>query len=589
MKRPWQIWAAFTACVVVAVAAVGWLTYKAVAADRAEESARRQAAVEENARLALWRMETAISPLVAQESMRPVAVYEPFLATGRASPAASARRPVKDVTPSPLLTQIPERTLLHFQLDSGGRLTSPRVPVGAARDRACPQFLAAKPLHEAEERLDQLRTTLEFKTMLAVLPVPATVPLVASSVPVAIAQSSPRGPSADQQVQQQSRGVSEFQARSQFAAQNAAVPRQADEREGLPASEMPPLMTPFCLKGELFLARRVMVNGTEMIQGCWLDWPAIRTQLLSAIGDLLPAADLQPVASPAAEQSRLLAALPVRLEPGPLDDALPASLSPLRVSLVVAWVSLLLASLAVAGLLQGVISLSERRAAFVSAVTHELRTPLTTFRMYAEMLAEGMLPDEETRRRYLGTLCSEADRLTHLVENVLAYARLERGSPRERSRPVAVAQVLELATERLAGRARQAGLELVVQAADAVRDVHVLADASAVEQILFNLVDNAGKYAATATDRTLHLEVERRDGHVELRLRDHGPGVPAELRRRLFHPFHKSARDAAHSAPGVGLGLSLSRRLARDMGGDLQLDPPADVGACFVLSLPVAA
>ena len=75
------------------------------------------------------------------------------------------------------------------------------------------------------------------------------------------------------------------------------------------------------------------------------------------------------------------------------------------------------------------VALSERRGAFVSAVTHELRTPLTTFRMYAEMLAEGMVPSPEARQKYLETLRREADRLAHLVENVLQYARLERGRP----------------------------------------------------------------------------------------------------------------------------------------------------------------
>ena len=78
-------------------------------------------------------------------------------------------------------------------------------------------------------------------------------------------------------------------------------------------------------------------------------------------------------------------------------------------------------------LLAGVVALSERRAAFVSSVTHELRTPLTTFRMYADMLARGMVPDAERRQQYLETLRTEAERLTHLVENVLSYARLERG------------------------------------------------------------------------------------------------------------------------------------------------------------------
>ena len=76
-------------------------------------------------------------------------------------------------------------------------------------------------------------------------------------------------------------------------------------------------------------------------------------------------------------------------------------------------------------LLLGALSLGKRRADFVSAVTHELRTPLTTFRMYAEMLADDMVPDPDQRREYLSTLLVESNRLRHLVENVLTYARLE--------------------------------------------------------------------------------------------------------------------------------------------------------------------
>ena len=256
-----------------------------------------------------------------------------------------------------------------------------------------------------------------------------------------------------------------------------------------------------------------------------------------------------------------MAALPVKLITGELPIVPSDSLSPVRLSLLVTWGLLLVAALAVALLLYGVMALSERRAAFVSAVTHELRTPLTTFRMYAEMLAEGMVTDETTRRSYLETLRTEADRLTHLVENVLAYARLERGGPGARIGPVRVTELLDRASERLAGRAAEAGLVLRTQAPPDVLAIDAVADPGAVEQILFNLVDNACKYAAgkdsasknagTAESRTLELAVDRVNGSVRLRVRDHGPGVPERERKRLFQPFRKSAHDAANSAPGV--------------------------------------
>jgi signal transduction histidine kinase len=250
---------------------------------------------------------------------------------------------------------------------------------------------------------------------------------------------------------------------------------------------------------------------------------------------------------------------------------------------------MLLAALAVAVLLHGAVSLSERRGAFVSAVTHELRTPLTTFKMYSEMLAEGMVQEESRRKQYLGTLCSEANRLSHLVENVLAYARLERGSARTRVEKISLEQLIERVRPRLVQRAEQAGMQWVEDLDEKALRICVHVDVAAVEQILFNLVDNACKYGApSASEKILHLEALPDGKFAILRIRDHGQGISAQGARRLFKPFSKSAHEAAQSAPGVGLGLALCRRLSRSMGGNLSLDQSIRTGACFVLQLPIS-
>jgi signal transduction histidine kinase len=350
------------------------------------------------------------------------------------------------------------------------------------------------------------------------------------------------------------------------------------------------IMSPLWIGGELLLARRASIRGQDCIQGCWLDWPGLEKKLLARIQDILPDADLVPARTGAEENgSRRLAALPVILVPGelPSAEATPASPggSPERLSLLAAWACLALAAVAVAALLAGIVALSERRGAFVSAVTHELRTPLTTFRMYTEMLQGGMVAGEEKKGQYLATLSTEAQRLSHLVENVLAYARLERGRFTARSETVSLADVLERVKGRLEDRARAAGMRLEVQAPDEVLSATVKVDVSAVEQILFNLVDNACKYASGADDKRICISAARRGSECDLQVSDRGPGISPAEAKRLFQPFSKSARQAAHSAPGVGLGLALSRRLARQMGGDLRLDPGADGGAGFVLSL----
>jgi C4-dicarboxylate-specific signal transduction histidine kinase len=102
-----------------------------------------------------------------------------------------------------------------------------------------------------------------------------------------------------------------------------------------------------------------------------------------------------------------------------------------------------------------------------------------------------------------------------------------------------------------------------------------------------NLVDNACKYARSAADRRVQIDVRANGSHAVVSVRDHGPGVSADVEKRMFSPFSKSDREAANTAPGVGLGLSLSRGLSRSMGGDLKLVRPHEGGACFELSLPL--
>jgi signal transduction histidine kinase len=116
-------------------------------------------------------------------------------------------------------------------------------------------------------------------------------------------------------------------------------------------------------------------------------------------------------------------------------------------------------------------------------------------------------------------------------------------------------------------------------------------DATALEQIVFNLVDNACKYAGgRCAEPVVRVSLERHGRWAELRVCDSGPGIARGERSRMFRPFHKSADEAANSKPGVGLGLALCHRLARALGGKLTLEKPDGqaAGACFVLKLPMA-
>ena len=345
-------------------------------------------------------------------------------------------------------------------------------------------------------------------------------------------------------------------------------------------------LKPRWLEDELLLLRTAKLDGQTRVQGLWLDWPGLRTKLLETIKDLLPHAELS-ATDPSWLDATSMVTLPVRLLPGKVELGM-VEPSPLRRSLLIAWACFFIAATAVGVVLNRAMVLSERRGAFVSAVTHELRTPLTTFQLYSEMLADDMVPDPVKRREYLRTLCDESTRLTHLVENVLSYSRIERGRASARREDLLLSDLMARIEPRLRQRTQPTGLDLLVSVAPEAAETRVNVDALAVEQIVFNLVDNACKYAAPASkEKCLRVEVTVELRQAVVRVRDHGPGLTRQQLKRLFRPFEKSATEAAHSAPGVGLGLALCRRLARELGGDLALES-SDSGACFKLTVPRA-
>jgi signal transduction histidine kinase len=601
MKRPLHIYIVFGLCLVLVLGAMGWASFSVLRLDEESASARKQAILEENERLALWRMDSKLATLIGRENARPYYAYEPFYPAEKAYTRMFSKIETGEVlVPSPLLTEDNPQVLIHFQFKLGGLMTSPEVPRGNMLDIAESGYTTHERIEKAARRLSELKELLDRDVILAALPTEDQF----IEPPVQIAQLSNQG-LVEQAVQANQMAVAnedvqgrrnkkvqkqlnslEWQARSRTTQQAATIaniynnPKKPTRRVNVV------VMQPIWIKDVLVLARRVWIDGAEYIQGAWLNWPAIERGLMTDIQNLLPQAKLVKVKADDPESTNRLAALPAKLLPGQLGATTVPGLSPMQISMIIAWGCVLLAALAVFGLLKGAVNLSERRGAFVSAVTHELRTPLTTFRMYAEMLVEGMVPDPAKRESYLRTLQAEAERLDHLVKNVLAYSRLERSREGGKIESKRLSSLMERLEDSLAERARQAGMRFSVELTEQMLAAQVRADQAAFERILFNLVDNASKYAATAENKDIHLTAEPDGKYMQIKVRDHGPGIGSDVVRRLFKPFSKSVEAAAESAPGVGLGLALSLRLARKMGGELKLDPDKTQGTCFILSLP---
>lgn len=316
------------------------------------------------------------------------------------------------------------------------------------------------------------------------------------------------------------------------------------------------------IQNELFYLRRVKGR----LQGFWVDWPKLKGDLLARATNL-PGADLVP-------GDRLLNL--------PADLTAPGAASYLRWTkthtlLAGAWIFFVSIGLF---LLRKHSSLAKSQAAVIAAqqeqiekerrfarhVTHELRGPLTTFQLYHELLDEGLVP-EDKRPGYFKTLREESTRMGRLVGNLIAFADLERG------RALQMEQT-DLA-DAIKRSPRTADPNVDIDLGDAA-DANIHIDSVAFGQIIENILSNAERYGTPPTE----IRARRSGPNIELRITDRGEGPDCD-------PFkaYERGRHEGTATRGLGLGMSIAQGMARKMGGDLTLEPPAT----FLLTLPLAS
>jgi signal transduction histidine kinase len=327
----------------------------------------------------------------------------------------------------------------------------------------------------------------------------------------------------------------------------------------------------------LLLYRTVLVDDQGYRQGLVIDLPKLSEFLRrETLGDrALPRANL-------AFTTQLEEAIPG--DPGgsyayrhrfaePFDDlAVGLQLAPLADGSGVGSVYLLSVLLLLAGsaglfalyrMVGVTVGFAERRNNFVAAVSHELKTPLTAIRMYAEMLRDGIVPSEHKRQEYYGTITSESERLSRLINNVLEFSRLEKGTRQMNLVVGSLGPVVEEMAELLRPHAEREGFTLQVEADPELPPVRY--DRDALLQVLFNLVDNAIKYTRDAPQRLISLECRRREGGVAVLVRDRGPGVAPRHLTRLFEPFFRGETELTRRTKGTGIGLALVKGLVERM------------------------
>jgi PAS domain S-box-containing protein len=223
---------------------------------------------------------------------------------------------------------------------------------------------------------------------------------------------------------------------------------------------------------------------------------------------------------------------------------------------------------------------------FLSAMSHELRTPLNAIAGYVDLLAlEIHGPITEQQRTDLARIHHAQQVLLSLINDVLNFARLEAGRIEYRADRVPVEDLLSGLEPIIEPQVRSRGLSYRCEIPDP--GLSLIGDSERINQILLNLVSNAVKF--TDPGGTIHVEAFDEATHVRLAVRDTGRGIPADRLEQIFEAFVQLERHRTEdSQKGVGLGLAISRELARGMGGELTAVSEPGVGSTFSLTLPRA-
>jgi two-component system sensor histidine kinase KdpD len=220
------------------------------------------------------------------------------------------------------------------------------------------------------------------------------------------------------------------------------------------------------------------------------------------------------------------------------------------------------------------------RTALLTAVSHDLRTPLASAKAAVTSLrSRDIRWTDEDRDELLATADESLDRLARLVNNLLDMSRLQAGALSVFPRPAGLEEIVARALDDLG----PPGHDVVVDIPDSLPEV--LVDPAILDRVIVNLTSNAIRYSPAGQPPL--LTASALGDHVELRIADRGPGIPAPERESMFVPFQRLGDT--DNTTGVGLGLALSRGLTEAMGGTLEPEETPGGGLTMVVSLPAAA
>jgi two-component system, OmpR family, phosphate regulon sensor histidine kinase PhoR len=220
---------------------------------------------------------------------------------------------------------------------------------------------------------------------------------------------------------------------------------------------------------------------------------------------------------------------------------------------------------------------------FVSNVSHELRTPLSLIRMFTETLSMKRVQTEEKKQEYFETILHETERLTHLINNILNFSRMEAGKKQYHFEQIVLNDVVADIMKTYSSHLEHEGFTAVIQLTENIRAA--FADREAVAEALINILDNAAKYSTG--DKYIRIKTGETESMCYVEVEDHGIGIEKHLHKKIFETFYRVSTGLTNNVKGSGLGLSLVSHIMDAHGGMIELESETGKGSTFRLIFPI--
>ncbi|MBN1482070.1 GHKL domain-containing protein [candidate division KSB1 bacterium] len=228
--------------------------------------------------------------------------------------------------------------------------------------------------------------------------------------------------------------------------------------------------------------------------------------------------------------------------------------------------------------------LAKIKSNLVANVSHEIRTPVALIRMYAETLEMGRIVDEGKKNKYYKTILAETVRLTHLINNMLDFSKIESKKKEYRMSMNDMRAILKHVLDMYHYNFEQQGFHIEQHIADDLP--HIYVDSEAVTQATINLLDNAMKYSQE--EKRIAVTLAQQGQHIVLSVKDHGIGIPESEHKKIFEKFYRVGDSLVHDTKGSGLGLSLVAHIMKVHNGKVTLKSKPGQGSTFSLIFPIS-